>query len=186
MPAETSIVSGLAGRYATALFELALERRELDAVAADLDRLQRTIAGSADLAHLVRSPVFGRDEQARAMAAVLERGEFHDLVRRLVGVAARNRRLFVVEQMIRAFRQILARHRGETVAQVRSATPLSDAQLQSLRQALRSAAGGEVALETDVDPGLIGGLVVQVGSRMVDASLRTKLQNLKIAMKGVA
>jgi len=184
--AETSIVTGIAGRYATALFALAEEQKQLDPVAADLDQLQGLIAASSDLARLVRSPVFGSDEQSKAMGAVLQRAGAHDLVRRFVGVVARNRRLFVLEQMIRDFRSLLARHRGEVVAQVTSAKALSAAQLAALKASLKSTVGREVTVDARIDAALIGGMVVRVGSRMLDSSIRTKLQNLKIAMKGVA
>jgi F-type H+-transporting ATPase subunit delta len=186
LAAETSIVSGTAGRYATALFELAVEAKALDAVAGDLDRLKTMIGESADLRRLVKSPIFGRDEQSRAMGAVAERAGFSDLVRRFVGVVAHNRRLFVLDGMIRDFRALLARHRGETVARVVSASPLNPNQLATLKAALKEGVGREVSIDAHVDAALIGGLMVQVGSRMVDASMRTKLQNLKIAMKGVA
>ncbi|HUN53194.1 MAG TPA: F0F1 ATP synthase subunit delta [Candidatus Sulfotelmatobacter sp.] len=186
MAAETSIVSGIAGRYATALFELAVEAKALDAVAADLDRLQAMIAESADLRRLVKSPIFGRDEQRRAIDAVVERAGLSAVVRRFVGVVARNRRLFALEDMIRDFRALLARHRGETMARVVSASPLQPNQLAALKAALREGVGREVNMEVAVDPELLGGLVLKVGSRMIDSSVRTKLQNLKVAMKGVA
>ena len=186
MAAETSIVSGIAGRYATALFELTVEAKALDAVAADLDRLKAMIAESADLRRLVKSPIFGRDEQRRAIDAVVERAGLSAVVRRFVGVVARNRRLFVLEDMIRDFRALLARHRGETLARVVSASPLQPNQLAALKAALRDGMGREVNVEAAVDPGLLGGLVLKVGSRMIDSSVRTKLQNLKVAMKGVA
>jgi len=186
LAAETSIVSGIAGRYATALFELAVEAKALDAVAADLDRLQAMIAESADLRRLVKSPIFGRDEQRRAIDAVVERAGLSAVVRRFVGVVARNRRLFALEDMIRDFRALLARHRGETMARVVSASPLQPNQLAALKAALREGVGREVNMEVAVDPELLGGLVLKVGSRMIDSSVRTKLQNLKVAMKGVA
>lgn len=186
MAAETAIVSGIAGRYATALFELAVEAKALDAVAADLDRLKAMLGESADLRRLVKSPVFGRDEQSHAIGAVVERAGFSDVVRRFVAVVARNRRLFVLEDMIRDFRALLARHRGEMVARVISASPLNPSQLAALKAALRDGMGREVSVDAAVDAGLLGGLVVKVGSRMIDGSVRTKLQNLKIAMKGVA
>lgn len=185
MAAESSLVSGIAGRYATALFELARDARSLDTVAADLARVQQMIADSPDLARLVRSPVFGRDEQRRAMAAVLERAGIGDLVRRFVGVVADNRRLFVLVGMIGAFQTLLARHRGETLAEVATATPLADAQLAAIRSALAQALGREVSVQSRVEPELIGGLVVKVGSRLVDGSIRAKLNNLKTVMKGV-
>jgi F-type H+-transporting ATPase subunit delta len=186
LAAETSIVSGIAGRYATALFELAIEGKSLDTVASDLDRLKAMIGESADLRRLLKSPIFGRDEQSRAIGAVAERLGVSPLVRRFVGIVAQNRRLFVLENMIRDFRALLARHRGETVARVVSASPLNPNQLATLKAALKAGVGREVSVDAHVDAGLIGGIMVQVGSRMVDASMRTKLQNLKIAMKGVA
>jgi len=183
---ESTLVSGIAGRYATALFDLARDAGQLDAVAKDLDSLSAMLAQSADLVRLVRSPVFSREEQARAIAAVAERAAFGDLVRRFLGVVANNRRLFVLADAIAAFKTLLSHHRGEAVAEVTSAVPLSDAQLQQIKSSLSSEAAGNVVIDAKVDPGLIGGLVVKLGSRMIDASVRTKLNNLKSAMKGVA
>lgn len=183
--AESFVVSGIAGRYATALFELARESRTLDAVASDLDRIGALVAESPELTRLVRSPVFGRDEQARAILAVLDRAGISDTVRRFIGVAARNGRLFALADMIRDYRVLLAQHRGEMVAEVVSATALNERQLQAIRTALAGAAGREVSLRARTEPELIGGLVVKLGSRMVDASIRSKLNSLKVAMKGV-
>ena len=184
--AQEIIVSGIAGRYATALFDLAREAGELDAVAKDLDSLSAMLADSADLTRLVRSPAFSRDEQAKAVAAIAERAGFQDLVRRFLGITAQNRRLFALNDIIRDFRALLSHHRGEALAEVTSAVPLNDAQLQQLKSSLSSVAAGNVVINAKVDPGLIGGLVVKLGSRMIDASIRTKLNNLKSAMKGVA
>ncbi|MHA1568424.1 MAG: F0F1 ATP synthase subunit delta, partial [Alphaproteobacteria bacterium] len=142
------------------------------------------IAESDDLRALIRSPVVGRAQQARAIDAVVERAGLSALTRQFVGVAAGNRRLFVLPQIIQAFRQLVARHRGEQTADVTSATPLTDAQLDQIQGALRRAVGSEVAVEYRVDPSLLGGLIVRVGSRMVDSSLKTKLQSLQLAMKG--
>ena len=185
MVAETSIVSGIAGRYATALFELAADAKALDSVAADLAGLERLLDESADLRRLVLSPMFKRGEQAKAMAAVLGQAGASDLVARFVAVVAENRRLFALPQIIGAFNRLLARHRGEMVAEIASATPLTDAQTEALKQALREVAGTDVNLEAKVDSSLIGGLVVKLGSRMVDSSVRTKLQNLRLVMKGI-
>lgn len=185
MAAETTLVSGLAGRYATALFELARDNGSLDSVAADLDRVDAAIAADPAFAALLRSPLFSRDEQERGVAAVLERLGAGNLVRPFVGLVARNRRLFALHDMIRGFRKLLSAHRNETLAEVVSATALSDAQVDSLRAALAQASKGSIRLDTKVDPSLIGGLVVKLGSRMVDASIRTKLNALKVAMKGV-
>lgn len=185
MAAENSPVSGIAGRYATALFELARDAGELDAVAADLDNIEAAIAEAPDFASLLRSPLFNRDEQGKGVAAVLAALGASDLIRRFVGLVARNRRLFALSGMIAGFRNLLARHRNEVLAEVVSATPLNPAQLESIRAALAQASKGKIRLNTKVDASLIGGVVVKLGSRMVDASIRTKLNTLKTQMKGV-
>lgn len=153
-------------------------------MAGDLRGLQAMIAESEDLHRLIRSPVLGREEQGRAMQAVLERAGTGDLVRRFVGLVAANRRLFVLPEMIAVFLAQLARRRGEVRAEVTAARPLGDRQRQALAEALRRLVGGNVAVDVKVDPALLGGLVVQVGSRMIDSSLRGKLQRLQLAMKG--
>lgn len=173
----------MAGRYATALFELAESDAALDAVAADLGRIEALINDSADLRRLVASPVFGADDQGRAFAAILERAGIKGLVANFVGLVIRNRRLFALPAMIVGFTQLLAKKRGEVTADVASAHPLSEAQLANLRQALKAATGRDVQINTRVDEGLLGGLVVKVGSRMIDSSLKTKLNSLKLAMK---
>ena len=178
-------MTGIAGRYATALFELALEQGVADDVAGDLQGLGALIDDSDDLLRLVRSPVLTRAEQSQAMAAILEKAGVHTLTRNFVGLIAGNRRLFALPAMIRAYQQLLAAHRGEIAGEVISAHPLSNAQLDAVRKQLAQAMGQEVQLESTVDESLIGGLVVRVGSRMIDNSLRTKLQNLKVAMKSV-
>jgi F-type H+-transporting ATPase subunit delta len=179
------IVSGIAGRYASALFDLARDRRALDDVARDLASVEAMIAESADLARLVRSPVISREDQGRAMLAILAAAGIGDLVTRFVGLVARNRRLFTLVNMIDAYRRLYADHRGEISADVTSARPLSDDQVGRIRQQLASAAGREVSVSTSVDPALLGGLVVRLGSRMIDSSLRTKIQNLQLSMKEV-
>jgi F-type H+-transporting ATPase subunit delta len=183
--AEADTVSGVAGRYATALFELALEANALDQVAADLDLFSQALDASPDLARLVKSPVFSAEEQGRALAAVLKTLKLEGLTRNFLLLAAKNRRLFAVPDMIRAFRAMLARHRGETSATVVAAAKLTEAQATALRQALKAALGKEVMLEERIDPSLLGGPVVKVGSRMVDTSLRTQLNSLRVAMKEV-
>ncbi len=185
MAEQQSIVSGVAQRYASALFELALESGTVDAVEADLTRFTALLTESEDLTRLVKSPVFAAEDQARAMSAVLDKAGISGLVGNFVKVAANNRRLFAVPGMIVAFRAMVARHRGEVTAEVTSAEPLSDAQTASLKDALKAQLGKDVTLATSVDPALLGGLVVKVGSRMVDTSLRSKLNSLKIAMKEV-
>ena len=183
--ANTSLTSGLTGRYANALFELARDGAQLDEVAGDLDGLGTLIDENEDFARLIRSPVLGRDEQGKAMAAILDRAGAIELVRKFVGLLAHNRRLFVLPQIVRAYRALLADYRGEVGAEVTSARPLSEAQQEALGRALAQAVGREVNLTARVDDGLIGGLIVRLGSRMLDTSLRTQLQNLKLAMKGV-
>lgn len=184
MASETTGVGGLATRYATALFELARDQGALDKVAADLASVKTMVDSSPDLRRLVRSPVIGRAEQGKAMDALLERAQVTDLTRRFVGVIAANRRLFSLESIIAAFRQQLAKSRGELTAVVSTAQPLNDAQKAALDAALRRAVGVKVAVETKVEPALMGGMVVRIGSRMFDSSLRSKLQRLQLAMKG--
>lgn len=184
MAAGGSGSGGLAARYAAALFELAEERKQLDEVAEDLRRLKALVAASEDLRRLIRSPVLGREEQGRAMAALLARAGIGEIVRRFVGVVAANRRLFVLPAMIDAYLAQLAQRRGEVTAEVASAIALSEAQRNAVTEAVRRAVGGKVSVEAKVDPSLLGGLVVRVGSRMIDSSLRTKLQRLQLAMKG--
>lgn len=178
--------TGVAARYALALFELADEQRKLDQVADDLRSLDSMIAENDDLQRLVRNPVVSRAESGRALAALLESAGADQLTRNFIGLVAANRRLFALSAMIRGYLAELAERRGEVTAEVTSAQQLSPAQTESLEAALRSALGGKVALSVDVDPTLIGGLVVKVGSRMVDSSLKTQLQKMKLAMKGAA
>lgn len=178
--------TGVAARYALALFELADEQRKLDQVADDLRSLDSMIADSDDLQRLIRNPVVSRAESGGAMAALLESAGADQLTRNFIGLVAANRRLFALPAMIRGYLAELAERRGEITAEVTSAQQLSPAQTESLEAALRSAVGGKVALSVDVDPALIGGLIVKVGSRMVDSSLKTQLQKMKLAMKGAA
>lgn len=173
------------GRYATALFELAETAQSFDEVERDLTRFADMLESSDDLRRLVRSPVFGADEQGRAVAAVLEKAGIGGLTGNFIKLVAQNRRLFAVRDMISAYLALLAEHRGEVTAEVTSAQALSDDQLAALRDKLKASIGRDVMVETRIDTSLLGGLVVKVGSRMVDSSLRTKLQGLKIAMKEV-
>ena len=180
---EDVIVSGMAGRYATALFELADETNALDAVARDLGQLAEMMRASKDLVRVVRSPLVSREEQARAMAALLDRIGAHDLTRRFVGLLAQKRRLFALADMIRAYRALLAQKRGEMTAHVTSAHPLDSEQRAALSDILHVTFKRDVKLETTVDQNLLGGLIVKVGSRMIDSSLATKLDRLKLAMR---
>ncbi|HET9902734.1 MAG TPA: F0F1 ATP synthase subunit delta [Xanthobacteraceae bacterium] len=184
MAREEATVSGVAGRYATALFELAREQGALDQVARDLDAFDGLVAQSEDLKRLVRSPVFTSEEQTRAVGAVLEKAEITGIAANFVKLVASNRRLFAISDMIRAFRALLARQRGEISARVTVAEPLNEARTAELKDALKAVSGGkEIALDVSVDPSIIGGLIVKLGSRMVDTSLRTKLNAIKFAMK---
>lgn len=173
----------MAGRYATALFELAEGANSLDATASDLANVSALINESDDLRRLVLSPVFSADEQGRAIAAVLERAGIKGLVASFIGLVIHNRRLFALPDMIRGFNAMLAVKRGELTADVTSAHALNDAQIQSLKASLKSATGRDVQINATVDASLLGGLVVKVGSRMIDSSLKTKLNSLKLAMK---
>jgi F-type H+-transporting ATPase subunit delta len=181
---QSNVVSEIAERYASAVYELADEGRVLDETAADLKSLKALLEESADLQTLIRSPLIDADAKAAGISAVLERAGASDLTRRFTGVIARNNRLFVLPAVIEAFLTELAQRRGEITAEVTSAQPLKQTQLDSVTNALRSALGGKVTVDAKLDPSLIGGLVVRVGSRMIDASLKSKLQRLQLAMKG--
>lgn len=180
--AET-MISGVAGRYASALFELARDQRAVDAVAGDLDRFDALIRESPDLQRLVRSPVFTAEEQGKAVGAILDRARIGGLAGNFIRLVATNRRLFALSDMIRAYRKLVAESKGIVRAQVRLAEPPSDRVLNDIKAALREVADAEVDVDVKVDPALIGGMVVQVGSRMVDASLRTKLNAIRLAMR---
>jgi F-type H+-transporting ATPase subunit delta len=182
---ENPIVSGMAGRYATALFELALEAKAVDSVEADLREFDGLLAVSADLTRLVRSPLFTGEVQSKAIAAVLERAGIGGLAAKFLKVIAANRRLFAVRDIIKAYAALVARHKGEVRAEVTVAEALSDARLGEIRDTLHAVTGMDVKLDVKVDPSIIGGLVVKLGSRMVDSSLRTKLNALRHAMKEV-
>jgi len=176
-------VSGAASRYATALFELADEAGSLDAVAGDLAQLREMLNGSEDLARLVRSPVYSAEDQAGAFKALLSSAGMSGIVANFIGLIIQNRRLFLLDDMISGFLALLANKRGEMSADVTSAHALSEAQLASIKAALKTATGADVQINTKVDQSLLGGLIVKVGSRMIDSSLKTKLNSLKIAMK---
>ena len=178
--------SGVAHRYASALFDLARDEGALEAVERDVQTLRSMLDESADLRRLMASPVFSAQDQIRALDALMDKAEITGLARNFLKLVARNRRLFAAPDMLKSFQTLLARHRGETLAVVTSAEPLSDTQRKALEEALAEKAGGTVKLETHVDPSLIGGLVVQLGSQMIDTSVRTRLQGLRIAMKEAA
>lgn len=184
--ADTSqVISGVAERYASSLFELALEAGNVDAVGADLGRIQAMMDDSADLKRLVLSPVFAADEQLKAITVILEKAGIGGLVLNYVKVVTNNRRLFALSGMIAAYHQIAARHRGEITAYVTSAHALTAEQENELKAALKSVTGKDVSIALTVDASLLGGLIVKVGSRQIDTSLRTKLSTLKLALKEV-
>lgn len=176
----------MAGRYATALFELGLAQNAVDEVRTDLDRFDASMAENADLARLVRSPVFSADEQGRALAAVLEQMGIGGLAAKFLKFVTANRRLFAARDMIRGYRQLVARHKGEVTAEVTLAEQPSEAHLAAIKDALAAVTKKDVQVDVKVDPAIIGGLVVKLGSRMVDSSLRTKLNAIKLAMKEVS
>ncbi len=183
MAGEETIVSGMAGRYATALFDLARESNAIDAVKADLDRFDAMVAESADLTRLVRSPAFSAEEQLAALTSILEKAGIGGLAAQFLKMVASNRRLFAIRDMIRGYRELVADFKGEATAEVTVAEALKGDHLDALRSALKAVSGKNVDLNIKVDPSIIGGLVVKLGSRMVDGSLRTKLNAIRHAMK---
>ena len=176
-------MAGVAARYASALFDLAQETQATDAVKTDLERFDRLIAETPDLARLVRSPVFSADDQLKALAPVLDRAGIGGLAAQFIKLTAANRRLFAIRDMVRAYRDLVALAKGEATANVTVAEQLKPEHLAALRAALKAVSGKDVDLDVKIDPALIGGLVVKLGSRMVDSSLRTKLNAIKHAMK---
>ena len=185
MSSATSATTGVAGRYASALFELADSAKSLDQVAQDLTTF-RTMAGSSpELARLIASPVIGRELQGKALLAVLDAADIKGLTRNFIGAVAANGRARELVAMATAFLSELANRRGETTVAVTSAVPLSPAQLQQLNDSLRGVLGSnKISIDARVEPEILGGLVVKVGSRMIDSSLRTKLEGMRAAMKG--
>jgi F-type H+-transporting ATPase subunit delta len=183
---DNPVTAGVAGRYASALFELAHEQNQLDEVSSDLGKFQSMLDQSEDLNRLVKSPAFAAEDQERAMAAVMDWASVGATTGNFLKVVTRNRRLFAAEDMIKTFRTLLARHRGEVAAEVASAVTLTEDQLAALRDKLKASFGKDVRLDAKVDPSLLGGLVVKVGSRMFDSSLKTKLTNLKVVLKGTS
>lgn len=176
-------VSGVAGRYASALFELASDENQIDEVARDLDAFSGLIAESPDLARLVRSPIFSAEEQGRAVAAIMGKAGIGGLAANLVKLVAAKRRLFVLPEMIRGYRALVAESKGIVPAEVRLAEQPSPRILEDIKSALCDMAGKDVDVAIRIDASLIGGLIVKIGSRMVDASLKTKLNSIRLAMK---
>jgi len=183
---ETSggIRASLAGRYASALFELAREQKQIDSVGRSLDTLGQALLDSRELDELVTSPLVSREDAGRAFAGLAPQLKLDPITASFLGVIARNGRKNQLRNVIRAFRRLAADHRGETTADVTTARPLNDDQVKQLKQQLRVRAGRDVTIEAKVDPAILGGIVVKLGSQMIDASIRTKLNRLAQAMKG--
>ena len=183
---ETSggIRASLAGRYASALFDLAREQRQIESVSASLASLAQAVADSKDLAELIESPLVSRDQAGDALSAIAPQLSLDPITINFLGVLARNGRKSQLGAVIRAFRRLAADHRGEETAEVVTARPMNDDQVAKLKQQLRARAGRDVAIEASVDPSILGGIVVKLGSRQIDASIRTKLNRLAHAMKG--
>lgn len=185
MPSETTGATGLAGRYAAALFELAEEGKQLDAVAKDLASLRAMIDSSADLRRAILSPVVSRQDHAKAMTVLADKAGMGELTGNFLGFVSMNRRLLALDRIIGAYLSLLAQSRGEMTAEVISASELSEEHLEEIAAAVKQALGSKIAIEARVDTSLLGGLIVKVGSKMFDSSLRTKLAKLQFAMKGV-
>jgi F-type H+-transporting ATPase subunit delta len=179
------MMAGMAGRYAAALFELAKDQRQIETVEADVKTFQSMLDASEDLRRLVRSPVIPADAQLGALTALIGKAGISGLTSNFIKLIARNRRLFAIGDILKTFRALLARERGEVTADVSTAHALTPTQMQVLSDTLKGSIGKNVQINTRVDPNLLGGLIVKVGSRMIDNSLRTKLNNLKVAMKGI-
>jgi F-type H+-transporting ATPase subunit delta len=183
---ETSggIRASLAGRYASALFDLAREKKQIDAVGRSLDALAQALLDSKEVARLIASPLVSRDDAGKALAALASQFGLDPISTNFLGVLARNGRKSALGAVIHAFRRLAAEHRGEVIAEVVTARPLNDDQIAALRRQLRARAGRDVNLQAVVDPGVLGGIVVKLGSQQIDASIRTKLNRLAQMMKG--
>ena len=186
MATDETMTASVAGRYASALFDLAKDQNAVAAVEADLASFESLLAMSPDLGVLVRSPVISSIDQGKALAAVLAKAGIGGIAANFIQLVTRNRRLFVVADMIKNFRELAAKARGEVTAEVTSALPLNEAQTATLKEAPKAQAGQNVVLATNVDPSLLGGLIVKIGSRMIDSSLKTKLSGLSLALKSSA
>ena len=184
MEISGGIRASLAGRYASALFDLARDQRQIDAVGRSLEALSQALVDSKDFAELVESPLVSRDEAAKALGAIAPQLNLDPITANFLGVLARNGRKNQLRPVIRAFRRLAAEHRGEKVAEIVTARPLNDDQIERLKSQLRARAGRDVNIDASVDPSILGGIVVKLGSQRIDASIRTKLNRLAQAMKG--
>ena len=178
------IQASLSGRYALALFELARDSKQLDSVAESLGALKKALSESDDFRNLTTSPVIGREAAAKAVAALAASMGLDALTTKFLGVLAEARRLSQLPAAIRAFETLLSQHKGESRAEITSAHPLSDDQVAALQKNLKTRVGRDVAVDTKVDPAILGGLVVKIGSQMIDSSIRTRLNTLAQAMRG--
>lgn len=185
MTDRSSPVSGVAERYASALFELSRDESAIERVEGDLQNVLAMLDASADLRRMVESPVFSAEEQEKAIGAVAESAGIKGLAGNFLRLIARNRRLFALPGMIRVFRELAAKNRGQVTAEVTSAHALSTEQVEALKAVLKAKVGKDVTLNARVNPALLGGLMVKVGSRMIDSSLRTRLMNVKTQLKEV-
>ena len=185
MASSATLTSGVAGRYATALFEIAKESKALDKVEADVLALEAALAESADLRNMLSSPVFSREDQGKAIAAIAAKMALGPAVSNTLGLMAQNRRLFVVRGLIAQMKALIAEERGEVTAEVTTAKALTKDQAEALARTLKASVGKDVRMDVTVDESLIGGLVVKVGSRMIDTSIRSKLAHLQNIMKEV-
>jgi F-type H+-transporting ATPase subunit delta len=181
--ADDTKATDVGARYAQALFDLAIERRALDAVERDLDAVGAMVRESADLRRLIASPRFAAEDKAKGLAAVAARAELGELTTKFLGLLTANRRAAALGEIIVAFKRLAAGHRGLVAAQVVTAMPLTDAQIGALKSALRQALGKDPQIEARVDPAILGGIKVRVGSKLYDASLKSKLDSLKYALK---
>lgn len=184
MENSSGIRASLAGRYATALFALATENKAIDKVEANLASLDKAMNESDELKALLSSPVLSRADAGKAIAAIAKKMKLNSLTANTLGVLAANRRLDQMPALIRAFRTLASSHRGEVTAEVTSAHPLDDAQIKALKAQLKKRVGNDVSVSTFVDPSILGGLVVKIGSQMIDNSIKTRLNTLSQAMKG--
>ena len=182
---STNLISGVAERYASSLFDLALEARAINKVGQELSNFDGMIKGSEDLTRLIASPVFSAEDQLKAISALVTKAKISSLTGNFLKVVAQNQRLFTLPSIIAGFRALVARHRGEVTADVTAAHNLNAAQTKELQATLKGVTGKTVAINLTVDPSLLGGLIVKIGSRQIDTSLRTKLSTLKLSLKEV-
>ncbi len=185
MSEPASISAGIAGRYATAVFELAKEAKQLASLEKDADALSAALETSQDFRTLISSPIYSRDEQSKAVGALAQKMGLTDTTAKTLSLMAANRRLFVLPQLLAALRDMIAEEKGEVTADVTAAVALTKAQSDKLAASLKKTVGKTVKLNTTVDESLIGGLIVKVGSKMIDTSIRSKLASLQNVMKEV-